>query len=123
MSSLKDNRTSYDFDSQQILALGIFRPVRWLQLGTELGYMTPDIGEGSDGNYPSLEQIFPDVEAPGLIEQPGYLHTTFFAGIDYRDQPAIRQVVREAAPRDDRWSSIILGIVRSTPFQMRKVAS
>jgi len=43
--------------------------------------------------------------------------------LDYRDQPAIRQVVREAAPRDDRWSSIILGIVRSTPFQMRKVAS
>jgi hypothetical protein len=43
--------------------------------------------------------------------------------LDYRDQPAIRQVIRDAAPRDDRWSSIILGIVRSTPFQMRKVAS
>jgi hypothetical protein len=43
--------------------------------------------------------------------------------LDFRDQPAIRQVVRGAAARDDRWSSIILGIVRSTPFRMRKVAS
>jgi hypothetical protein len=28
--------------------------------------------------------------------------------------------VREAAPGDYRWSSIILGIVKSTPFQMRR---
>ena len=48
--------------------------------------MTPDVGEGTDRNYPSIEQIFSDVEAPGLIEQPSYLHTTFFADVDYRDQ-------------------------------------
>jgi hypothetical protein len=40
-------------------------------------------------------------------------------GIEYYDQPAVRQVAREAAPDDYRWSSIILGIVKSTPFQMR----
>ena len=87
LTSLKTNRTSYDFDSQQIRALGLFKPVPWLHLGTELGYITPDIGEGTDRNYPSIEQIFADAQAPGLIEQPGYLHTTFFADIDYRDQP------------------------------------
>jgi mono/diheme cytochrome c family protein len=43
--------------------------------------------------------------------------------VDYRDQPAIRKIVREAAAADYRWSAIILGIVRSTPFQMRKTAS
>ena len=86
MSSLKDNRTSYDFDSQEILAIGLFKPVSWLHLGTEVGYMTPDIGEGTDDSYPSIEQIFSDAEAPGLIEQPDYLHTTFFADIDYLDQ-------------------------------------
>jgi hypothetical protein len=78
-TSLKANRTSYDFDSQQISAIGLFKPVPWLRLGTELGYMTPDIGEGTDRNYPSIEQIFSDAQAPGLIEQPGYLHSTFFA--------------------------------------------
>ena len=86
-TSLKTNRTSYDFDSQQISAIGLFKPASWLHLGTELGYMSPDIGEGSDRNYPSIEQIFSDVQAPGLIDQPNYLHTTFFADVDYRDQP------------------------------------
>jgi hypothetical protein len=31
--------------------------------------------------------------------------------------------VREAADDDYRWSSIILGIVDSIPFQMRRTAS
>ena len=39
-------------------------------------------------------------------------------GVEYYDQPVIRQIVREAAP-DHRWSSIVLGITRSMPFQMR----
>ena len=39
-------------------------------------------------------------------------------GVEYYDKPVIRQIVREAAP-DHRWSSIILGITRSMPFQMR----
>ena len=86
-TSLKDNRTSYDFDSNQIRALALFKPVRWLHTGAEIGYMAPDIGEGSDANYPSIEQVFSDAEAPGLLEQPSYLHTTFFADVNYLDEP------------------------------------
>jgi len=37
--------------------------------------------------------------------------------LDYRDNPAIRKITREAAANDDRWTSIILGIVKSAPFQ------
>jgi hypothetical protein len=40
-------------------------------------------------------------------------------GVEYYDQPAIRQIVREAAPGDYRWSSIVLGITKSVPFQMK----
>jgi hypothetical protein len=40
-------------------------------------------------------------------------------GIEYYDQPAIRGIVRNAAADDYRWSSVILGIVKSPPFQMR----
>ena len=43
--------------------------------------------------------------------------------IEYYDHPAIRKITREAADTDYRWSSIILGIVNSTPFQMRRTAS
>jgi mono/diheme cytochrome c family protein len=39
------------------------------------------------------------------------------------DAPAIRSIVRGAAANDYRWSSMILGIVKSTPFQMRRSRS
>ena len=41
-------------------------------------------------------------------------------GVEYYDAPAIRKIMREAADSDYRWSSLILGIVKSTPFQMRR---
>ena len=41
-------------------------------------------------------------------------------GVEYYDAPTVRQIVRDAAGEDYRWSSIILGIVNSTPFQMRR---
>ena len=40
-------------------------------------------------------------------------------GIEYYDQAIIRKIVRDAARSDYRWSSIILGITNSSPFQMR----
>jgi hypothetical protein len=40
-------------------------------------------------------------------------------GVEYYDQPSVRELVREVRKDDDRWSSLILGIVRSRPFQMR----
>jgi hypothetical protein len=43
--------------------------------------------------------------------------------IDYYDAPAIRAVVRAAAADDYRWSSTVLAIVKSTPFQMRRSGS
>jgi mono/diheme cytochrome c family protein len=39
--------------------------------------------------------------------------------VEYYDAPAVRRILREAGP-DYRWSSIIIGIVKSTPFQMRR---
>jgi hypothetical protein len=41
-------------------------------------------------------------------------------GVEYYDQPAIRAIVREAAPSEHRWSALVVGIVNSTPFQMRR---
>ena len=39
--------------------------------------------------------------------------------VEYFDAPAIRGIVHAAAADDYRWSSIILAIVKSAPFQMR----
>jgi hypothetical protein len=38
--------------------------------------------------------------------------------VEYYDMPAVRKITRDAAAGDYRWSSIILGIVNSVPFQM-----
>ena len=40
-------------------------------------------------------------------------------GLDFHDAPAVRKIVRSAAPADYRFSSIVLGIVKSEPFLMR----
>jgi mono/diheme cytochrome c family protein len=40
-------------------------------------------------------------------------------GVEYYDEPAVRKIVRDAAP-DYRWSSLISGITTSVPFQMRR---
>ncbi len=42
-------------------------------------------------------------------------------GVNYLDAPTVRQIVRDAARDDHRWSSLVLGIVRSAPFQQRIV--
>jgi hypothetical protein len=41
-------------------------------------------------------------------------------GVEHYDAPAVRRIVREARPSNYRFSSIILGITASTPFQMRR---
>jgi hypothetical protein len=41
-------------------------------------------------------------------------------GLDPSDMPAVRKIVRDAAPENYRLRSIIMGVIRSVPFQMRK---
>jgi hypothetical protein len=43
--------------------------------------------------------------------------------VEYYDMPAVRQIVRDAARDNYRFSSIVIGIVKSAPFQMRKSAT
>jgi hypothetical protein len=59
-----------------------------------------------------------------LQHRDNYVHTfveklmTYALGrrVDYRDQPAIRAIVRDAAASDYRWSTIVAGVVSSAPF-------
>ncbi len=40
--------------------------------------------------------------------------------VQHYDMPTVRAIAREAAENDHRFSSIVLGIVKSAPFQMRR---
>jgi mono/diheme cytochrome c family protein len=44
-------------------------------------------------------------------------------GVEYFDRPSLRAVMRQARDQHYTWSSIIFGIVTSTPFQMRSAKS
>jgi mono/diheme cytochrome c family protein len=59
----------------------------------------------------------PDVFVEAFIEK--LLTYALGRGLDYRDMPTVRAIRREAAKTDYRFSSIVLAIVRSAPFQMR----
>jgi hypothetical protein len=40
-------------------------------------------------------------------------------GVEYQDMPVVRSIVRESDKDNDRFLAILMGIVRSDPFQMR----
>ena len=40
-------------------------------------------------------------------------------GLDYRDMPTVRAILRDASRDNYRFSALVLGVVHSTPFQMR----
>jgi hypothetical protein len=78
----------------------------------------PGVGEfkGIDG----LEQALlsrPEMFAATLTEQ--LMTFALGRGVDYYDAPAVRKIVRDTEKDGYRFSSLILGIVKSTPFQMR----
>ena len=41
-------------------------------------------------------------------------------GPEYYDRPTIRSILNDASSNNYRWSSVIVGIVQSTPFRMRR---
>jgi hypothetical protein len=41
-------------------------------------------------------------------------------GLQHYDAPAVRKILRQAAPAEYRWSALVLAIVQSEPFQMRR---
>ena len=44
-------------------------------------------------------------------------------GVEYYDMPTVRSIVHDAARHDYRFSSVVLGVVSSVPFQMRGAAA
>ena len=80
--------------------------------------------DGSDINGPvALRQALlaqPQAIVGNLAEK--MLTYGLGRGIDHRDMPTVRAIVREAAADDYRFSSLVLGIVRSDAFQKRIVA-
>jgi hypothetical protein len=71
----------------------------------------------------------PDDLRKALLRRPEQFVQTFAEGlltyalgrtIDYRDMPAVREIVRQAAHDNYRFSSLVWQVVTSDPFQLRQ---
>jgi hypothetical protein len=78
----------------------------------------PD-GTRFEGARGLIEAILrrPDAFATTVTER--LLTYAIGRGTEYFDAPAVRTIRRDAAAQDYRFSAIVLGIVKSVPFQMR----
>src|SRR5213075_572295 len=83
--AISDARTSYKIAGNDISSRGLVRLNRWLTVGADLDYYSPTVGHGFDAALPSVEERFTDAQAPGLSDQPNYLHHSLFAEADTRD--------------------------------------
>jgi hypothetical protein len=77
-------------------------------------------GEAFDGpvEFRSALLAYDDVFLRNVIER--LLTYALGRGVEYYDLPAVRTIARTAQLDDSRWSAVIMGIVRSAPFQMRR---
>jgi hypothetical protein len=77
-------------------------------------------GTKFDGVSQMRQSLFrrPDAFVEALTEK--LLTYAIGRGVEYFDKPALRTITRAASRDEFRWSSIVLGIVKSTPFQMRR---
>jgi outer membrane protein assembly factor BamA len=83
----REARTSFLLESTEFWVDAAYRPAPWLYVGGETGHLNARVGRGRDPRFPSIETSFTEAAAPGLFEQPDFLHGRVFAGIDYRDAP------------------------------------
>ena len=63
----------------------------------------------------------PDVFADTVTEK--LLTYALGRGLDYRDMPAVREIVSKSAPNQYRLEDLITDVVLSTPFRMRAAAA
>ncbi len=94
-------------------------------------WRTTDAGHAIDASGVLLDGT--KVDGPRALRQALLAQKTQFAkavteklltyslgrGLEYYDAPAVREIDRAAAKDDYRWSSVMLAIVKSAPFQMR----
>ncbi len=96
---------------------------RWRDHGGDIGAMDASGGLPGVGEFVGVAGL----EA-GLLSRPEQfsgrvaeklLTFALGRGVEYYDAPAIRQILRDAEPGGYRFSALIMGIVKSPPFQMR----
>ncbi len=85
--SSSDERTSFLRKGYEFRGDATYAIVPVVKVGGITAFRHETIGEGHSPDFPSIEEVFTPVEAPGLDQQPDYLWSGTFVDVDYRDQP------------------------------------
>jgi len=86
--SRKDNRSGYRLDATDVLGYATVHANDWLSVSGRFGWLhQPELSTmtGWDVSYPNTSEIFTDATAPGLKQQPSYLHSDVSIAADTRD--------------------------------------
>ena len=110
------------FALEQFDAVGRFRTRSESNAPIDASGMLPD-GTNFEGVVGLREALLkrPELFVTTLTEK--LLTYALGRGVDHTDAPAVRAIRREAARDRPRFSSVILGIIKSPPFQMRRTQS
>ena len=85
MDTTEAMRVDYGLQTIDLSGRASVRFARWIRIGADAGYYIPDVRGGRDDNLRSIESLFNETTAPGVIRQPHFVHDGVFAEIDTRD--------------------------------------
>lgn len=86
-ASNRGDRVSYRLEGLDTFAQAQARRRGWLVVRGRAGLHRMTIDSGTDGRFPSVEERFTDLSAPGLREPRTLAYAQTSAGVDTRDQP------------------------------------
>lgn len=87
-SSRREDRVNFSYETPELQGRVMLKPVPWFNTGVRLGKLTNvELERGTDSRFPSIEERFSPLDAPGLTQPPDYTYTDLFATLDTRDQP------------------------------------
>jgi len=78
-------RVDYGIRSTDFSTRAAAHVTSWMRIGADVGYYIPAVRHGRDDNLRTIGSIFTDVTAPGLAQQPHFVHDSVFAEVDSRD--------------------------------------
>ena len=110
------------FALEQFDAIGKYRETNEANTPIDASGVLPDGTQfsGANGLRAALLQR-PELFVMTLTEK--LMTYALGRGVEHFDAPTIRAITRDAVQQNYQFSSIIVGIVKSMPFQMRRSAS
>jgi hypothetical protein len=86
--SLQSNRSGYRLDETDVLGYAVVRPKEWLSINGRFGWIHQaelSTMTGWSVPYPNTQQLFTDATAPGISQQPAFIHGDVSVAVDTRN--------------------------------------